>query len=250
MAHPSDDDLILYLYGESQRREEIARALAASAEARQRLAALRRLFAAIPVEEPPQLPAAYGERVWRRLRPRLAPAAERPWRWLEVAPRRLAAAAAAAALLVLLVAGFVAGRFLPRSGAAFSDEARGRILAAAVAHHLERTELLLVELDNGPLPADLAGTRRRAEELAESNRFYRQAARQAGEGALAELLERLEPVVVEVAHASWSGDAGDTAAWRRRLEDLDLVFRLRIVGRRLRAGTPPPRPPTPRQDAV
>jgi hypothetical protein len=263
MPEPSDEDLILYLYGESERRAAIERALAASAEARQRLDALRRLLAAIPVDEPPPLPATYGESVWERLRPRLrphlpprpTPAGPRRWLpdslpvWLG-APGRWAAAAAALALVA--AAGFLAGRALPRPEAAFTDEARTRILVAAVAHHLERAELLLVELENGPLAAgaDLGAARLRAVDLAAANRLYRQAAQQSGEAALAELLGRLEPVLVEVAHAPARGDAAESAAWRDRLEELDLLFKVRIVGRRLREGAQAPRPPAPRLDAV
>jgi hypothetical protein len=247
MSQPTDEQLILYLYGESERRAEIERALAASPEARQRLAALRRLLAAIPVEEPPPLPAGYAERVWERLRPRLQPAGARRWLpdWLGGVPGRWAAAAVA----LVLAAGFLAGRALPRPGAAFSDEARTRILAAAVAHHLERTELLLIELENAPLAvdADLGAARLRAADLVAANRLYRQAAQQSGEASLAELLGRLEPVIVEVAHAPARGAVLETAAWRHRLQELDLLFKVRIVGRRLREGAPAPAPP---QDAV
>lgn len=68
---PSDEDLILYHYGESPDAEAITAHLARSAEAQARYAELRALLAAAD-EWTPELPANFEEGVWQRLRPRLA----------------------------------------------------------------------------------------------------------------------------------------------------------------------------------
>ncbi|HEV8242262.1 MAG TPA: hypothetical protein VGS57_23040 [Thermoanaerobaculia bacterium] len=70
--HPSDEELILYHYGESPDAEAITAILARSAAAQQRYAELRALLAAADAWTPPELPASFTEEVWQRLQPRLA----------------------------------------------------------------------------------------------------------------------------------------------------------------------------------
>ena len=67
-----DEDLILYHYGESPDAETITATLARSVEAQARYAELRALLAAADEWAPPELPASFGDEVWRRLQPRLA----------------------------------------------------------------------------------------------------------------------------------------------------------------------------------
>ncbi|HET9768860.1 MAG TPA: hypothetical protein VFS60_18595 [Thermoanaerobaculia bacterium] len=68
----SDEDLILYHYGESPDPETITATLARSVEAQTRYAELRALLAAADEWAPPELPASFGDDVWQRLQPRLA----------------------------------------------------------------------------------------------------------------------------------------------------------------------------------
>jgi hypothetical protein len=68
----SDEDLILYHYGESPDAETITATLARSVEAQARYAELRALLAAADEWAPPELPASFGDDVWQRLQPRLA----------------------------------------------------------------------------------------------------------------------------------------------------------------------------------
>ncbi|HEX9669899.1 MAG TPA: hypothetical protein VGC93_10495, partial [Thermoanaerobaculia bacterium] len=163
---PSDDDLVLFYYGESERAAEIAALLAASPEAAARYAELRRVLEAVGEALPvPARPADYGAQVWRRVAPLLSPRrpgwSERLRSLLAPAPgdgRRLVPLAAAAALL--LVVGFVAGRVWPpdapgdgrdegpQLARTLSPGGRDQILLASVAGHLESSERLLVEISN------------------------------------------------------------------------------------------------------
>ena len=68
----SDEDLILYHYGESPDAETITATLARSVEAQARYAELRALLTAADEWAPPELPASFGDDVWQRLQPRLA----------------------------------------------------------------------------------------------------------------------------------------------------------------------------------
>jgi hypothetical protein len=239
---PTDEDLILYFYGEAPDGAAIAAELAASAATRERYAALERVLRAADDLAVPEPSSGYSARVWRRLEPQLP--ARRP-RLAWFSPPRLAWAAA---LLAVVGAAYIAGRAVqtpaaPERPSAFSAESRERILEAAVAHHLEVAERLLVELDNGgpTLSADLASERHRAEELVEANRLYRRAARESRLTALGSLLEELEPFLLEVANAPASKEAGEPL--RARLAETDLLFKVRILSDRLQRETTPPPPP-------
>ncbi len=239
-----DDELILYYYGEARDADGVRRRLEASPAAAERYAELCRVLELVESQPVPEPWDDYGARVWRRLEPRLA---ERPARrgvvgllgaWL--APRRLAAAASVAALVAVA---FVAGRFWPADGdgvagpprvAELPAEGRERILLVSVGEHLERSEMLLVELANAPSGdgADLAGELRRAEELLPFNRLYRQAARRSGQAAVAEVLDELERLLLELAHG---GDlsAAELDELRRQIESGGNLFRVQVVGSRV-----------------
>ncbi len=263
MSFPGDDDLILFYYGEAERATEIEALLAGSAELRSRYEELRRVLDAVDEALPvPERSEGYGAEVWRRLAPRLpvtpglrpvrsSPAAWRPrlrdrWRdplWPAAAGwgslPRLAAAAA-----VLLALGFLLGRGLPPAGEAprmaatgLPAAARDQILVATVASHLERSERLLLEVANAePEPeevVDLAAERRWAADLLAANRLYRQSARQGGRPRLAALLDELEPLLLDLAHAPDELPAGELGALRERIEERALLFKMRIVADRL-----------------
>ncbi len=257
MTFPSEDDLVLHYYGESGRAAEIEALLAESPALAARYEELCRVLDAVDEALPaPERDAAYGARVWRRLTAAapglLAGRARIPWRdrirawWSSPGPPRpawagLARAAAAAALL--LVAGFFLGRLQPRmdeppAAAGLAAETRDQILLAALSDHLERSERLLVEVANAEPdepeePADLAAERRWAEDLLAANRLYRQSARRGGRPRLAAVLDELEPLLLELAHAPDALPADDLAVLRERIEERALLFKMRIVADRL-----------------
>lgn len=251
MREWKDDDLVLHHYGDHPDGAELAAALESSPELQARYQAIRRLLGAI-AEPAPTRGADYGERVWRRLEPHLTRAAPvastlRParisrGRWQLLPPRSRWALAATLALA--LVGAYLLGRTtalpppaVPPATAetplGFSEEARQRILLAAVAHHLEQAEVLLVGIANhGPEPAaDFQRERARAEELVSANRLYRGAAREAGEHGLVPLLGDLETLLLELAHAPVT--AADLSGVQERLRERDILFKLRVVGTRL-----------------
>ncbi len=242
-----DEELILYFYGESRHTEEIRRRLDASANERERYDELCRLLQLVETQPVPEPHADYGARVWRRLKPRLdepGPAGRvREWLRALLAPRRLAAVGAVAMLLALA---FTAGRFWPAAsgepGQPLPEAGRQRILLVAVGEHLERSEMLLVELANAPREGalDAVGEPRRAEELLSSNRLYRRAARRSGQGALAEVLEELERLLLDVAHLDAGGgelSAVDLDALQERIESGGVLFKVQVVGSRLQRQT-------------
>jgi hypothetical protein len=108
---------------------------------------------------------------------------------------------------------------------------------AAVGDHLDRTERALVELVNAGdgRTVDISAEQAWARDLLDTNRLYRQSVRGTGSPALSQLLDELEPVLLDIIHSPsrLSGDEFD--ALRSRIEDRSLVFKLRVSGADVRA---------------
>lgn len=224
-GHPTTDDLVLHHYGEAEKGGAIERHLAECAACQSTLAEVRTTLAAVEAETPPEPGADYEARVWRRLEPRL-----RGFAW----PRRLLFSGALAASLL---AAFLLGRHLPRPGGeGTSAPVRERILLVAVGDHLERSQVVLLELLNADpeIPKDVTTEQRSAEDLVSASRLYRQAAVRSGEAGVAHVLEELERVLVEVANGPSELGPADLAALRRRIEGQGMLFRVRVIGSQIR----------------
>lgn len=229
MRHPGQDRLILFHY-EGGRR--ISRHLEACLPCRGRLGEIQRLLAAVDAVPVPERGESYGRDVWRRLAPRLPERPDPLWRGV-LAPRL----ALAGALAAVAVAAFLAGRFWrgsERPAAPAALQARERILLVTVGDHLERSEVVLVELLHAPGgDAEARLDRARAEELLAANRLYRQSATAAGERAVSDVLDDLERVLLEAAHGP-SSSAQELENVRRRAEAEGVLFKIRVLGSRVR----------------
>ena len=163
-------------------------------------------------------------------------------------PRHWALAGALAGLMAIA---FVAGRY--SNGVAAPEQAavtgrgnghqergagkagRERILAAALDAHLADSERILLDVVNTDAASeDWSSQRDRADELVDANRLYRLTAARQGQAALAAVLEDLERVLLELAHAPEQGEAARLTPLRERITDQELVFKLRILQLRLR----------------
>ncbi len=250
MKHPKEEELIAYHDGEAAGREGIAAHVADCPECRDELERIDALLAAlnaIPVPEPGE---DYGQRVWQQISPRLPQKRARWWdfllsepkpiSWLE--PRRWVAVGAIAALVL---AAFIAGRMskpvVPVSPMAAVDtsKARERVLIMAVGEHLGRSEMILVELANAePRSAkgkevNISSEQRRAEDLLEENRLYRQTAMEQGDAAVAGVLDELERVLLDVAHSPQHVTPAQLQGIRQRIEAGGILFKVRVVGKEL-----------------
>jgi hypothetical protein len=145
--------------------------------------------------------------------------------------------AGALASLALVGASFWAGRLLEgrhrETNLALQapPSQPGRVVLLVVRDHLDRSERLLVELDHVGHFARMDGgpLEREAVDLLEDNRLYRQTIAMSRDPALAQLLERLDRVLVEVAHESASLHGGDLARMREHMNLDGLLFELRVV---------------------
>lgn len=234
MSHLSDDDLALLHYREDAGLEAEAH-LAGCPSCAERLQALRRVLALAAPPDAPERGDDYGARVWERLRPQLA--LEEPQaKVVSMRPRRLGRAASFLALAAALVLAFLLGRRFPDQPQPLSAEVRERVLLLAVGEHLERSQMVLIELANAPAGEAMNVTAQRAlaDELVASGRLYRQTAARSGEPALAAVLEELERVLVEVAAGPDALTPGDLAELQRRIESRGLLFRVRVIGSQVR----------------
>jgi len=233
MRHLTEDQLVLYHYGESADAATVGQHLRDCASCHASYQSLRDVLAAVDAVPVPERPETYEEMVWSRLRrsmPRRAPAGFFEWpRW-----------AVAAAMGALLVAAFLAGRFWPRPAApitATAGQARERILLVAVGDHLERSQMVLVELVNakGNGSVDITNEQHRAEDLLDENRLYRQTAAGIGEAGLASVLDDLERVLLEVAHSPSRLSSQELGEIRRRIESEGILFKIRVIGSKVQA---------------
>ena len=245
--HLTDDELVLHYYGEMSDSAE-ARACAHLDECvacRENLATLQRVMTAIDRAQLPEPDAFFEARAWARLQPDIvqlkskpivAPAAGRrgvPWHAI--------AWGAAAALIV--IAAFVAGQFYSAPPAAIQatrtsdDPVRERVLLVDLGDHLDRTETALVEFVSGTDGRDIASDRERVEDLVAANRLYRRTARTSGDDAVADVLDELERVLIEIANTAPEASIDDLDVVRQRIDMRGLLFKVRVMREQLQERT-------------
>lgn len=254
MTHITDEDLVALALDDAPDdvRAAAERHLAACADCTASMQEIRAtLAAASAAAEAPDPGDGYGAQVWAALEPRLpsrepaTPATDAvrrpapvtaPWRpWL-----------AAAAAVLVAAGGYWLGRQSvtpPTTGvgpeattasspAAPASGIRERVVLAALGDHLDRTERTLVELINSDPGAqvDISAEQAWARDLLEANRIYRQATRGAQGPALTQVLEDLEPVLMEIANSPSSLTSEQFEALRAHIDARSLVFKVRVTG--------------------
>jgi len=244
--HLSEEQLVEYRYS------DVADAKAAGAieahlqecgECRASFEALKRVLEtldAVPVPEPDP---SYEMRVWNRLRPEMEQRERASWReWFSV--RRLVPVASVAALIA---AAFIAGRIsmrgpagTPGSSANVANvsvpntpaQTRERVLLVAVGDHLDRAQMVLLEISNAEpegKETDISHEQQRAEQLLTANRLYRQTAQHTGDAAVSSVLDELEPVLMEIAHSPSNVSKPELEELRKHIEARGLLLKVRVL---------------------
>jgi hypothetical protein len=238
-THLSDDTLVLHYYGELPAAEEarIESHLAGCGSCQAGYGRLQRVMAVVDTVPAVDAPDGFERTAWARLAPELT-APRRGWvSWFVFSPARLAFAAM---VLALIGAAFVAGRMLPRAGAPApvmasnhaKDTVRERVLLVDLGEHLDRSQMVLVELvsaDDSKGSVDISTEQARAQQLLAENRLYRQTAVGTGDAAMASVLDDLERVLVDVAASPSTVSQDDLDMVRRRIESKALLFKVRVV---------------------
>ena len=237
MRHITEDELVLYHYGEARRRERIDAHLQSCAECAATYRAIAETLALVSEPEIPERDDRYGLEVWQRIRHDL-PVQDAPW-W--IAWYRPAAAAAVA---VLVVAAFIAGRYWPNGtnqpatpmqAADVLADASERVRLVAISDHLEQSERVLLDLVNaGGREVDVRDQQAWAADLIDSNRLYRHAAERAGDDTVASVLDELERQLLEIVHGPSTLTPAELEAVRARLDAAALLFKVRVLSDELR----------------
>jgi hypothetical protein len=250
MKHMTEEELIAYRDGESRGRETFKAHLKECAECRQEMERIEAVFRALDAMPVPDPGEGYGRRVWQQIRPRLP---EKRAGWWEVffEQRRLAAIGAMAALVLLA---FFIGRISKKtptgSDVADRGKVRERVLVVAVGDHLGRSEMVLVELANtepekGQKLVNISAEQKRAEDLVEENRLYRQTALEEGDTAMASTLDELERVLLDIANSPDQVTPAQFEAIQKRIVAKGILLKVRVVKQELhqRRETAPEAPP-------
>ena len=234
MRHRTEEELIGYRDGDAKEREGITAHLKECGECREEFTRIEAVFGALDAMPIPDPGGDYGERVWQRIAPRLD---ERKSRWWDafIVPQRLVAFGGVVALVILaFVAGRITRRPAPMGDQADAAKVRERVLVVAVGEHLGRTEMVLMELENAPehkgqKTINISETQRRAEDLVEENRLYRQTALKEGDRAMVGTLDELERVLLDIANSPEEVTPAAFETIRKRIEAQGILFKVRVV---------------------
>ena len=235
MNHLNEEEMILKHYNELH-DEALEKHLAGCEQCRAELLRLTAALAKVPQLKIPSLPDNYEARVWAKLHDQLP---EKRSSWFALRQWVVAGALAA-----LVVAAFVAGRVSgPKDGGGnghefvANDASRDRIVSVSLDHHLERTQILLVEVLNAEPKKDGSfwDTQEQAKDLLDSNRLYRSSTtKTAKDPAVQHTLDELERVLVEIANSPQNVSQDDIDRLQRSIAKQGLLFKVRVIDSKLK----------------
>jgi hypothetical protein len=232
MNHLNEEQLVFHYYGEPDDRVAAEAHLAACAECRAAYQSLQRVLNVVEGASIPEPKTGYEDEVWRRLEPKLGSARRFQWRfWFE--PRKWVLAASIA---LLVIAAFLTGRWMAPTVtpevAGADPSVKERVLLVALGDHLERSQMVLVELANARpgREIDISDEQKWAEDLLGANRLYRQTAATSGEESLTAVLDDLERVLVEIARSPSTLSHDELQEIRERIESQGILFKIRVIG--------------------
>jgi hypothetical protein len=242
--HLTEDELILRYYGEIERADHarVESHLASCADCQLAEGKLRRVMTLVDTAAAVEAPIGFERTAWARLEPALD-SNRSGWRAFFWFPQWALGGGVAALVIAAFVAGRVSGGDAtgpaPGPVAAVADFEPEGVLHTAVGDHLDRTQMMLVELANAESDgADvLAGEQARAGDLVAANRVIRQSALQSGNGQVVDILEDLERVLLEIANAPADVTSNDLTDLQSRITREDLLFRLRVIASEMRQRT-------------
>ena len=246
MNHLNEEQIVLHYYGDAEAAAEIDQHLSACAECRAEFARVQSMLQQIGPLEVPEPAAGFEEKTWLNLRDRLPEKGGFLRRLLRPSPPKWAFAGVMA---LLLAAAFLAGRFWPRPGQQVAQQPPSqvnpqRVVLVAVGDHLERSQMLLVEIMNADTkgPINFSSEQAEARELLDSNHLYRVSSQQAGDPQVARLLDQLGRVLAEIANGPAEVSPEDLEQVRHAIQSEGLLFKVRVVGSEVNSRARHPEP--------
>jgi hypothetical protein len=233
MNHLSEEQIVLHYYGDAEEATEVERHLAACPECRAEFARVQSTLKQIEPLEIPEPPASFEEKTWLNVRDRLPEKGS----FLRRLFGKQQKWALAGAMVMLLAMAFLAGRFWPHTGQQVAQQPPSqvnpqRVVLVAVGDHLERSQMLLVEIMNADTkgPINFSSEQAEARDLLDSNHLYRVSSQQAGDPQVARLLDQLGRVLAEIANGPAEVSSGDLEQVRHTIQSEGLLFKVRVVG--------------------
>ena len=248
--HLTEEDLVLHFYGDGPREREadVDAHLRECAVCRSAWTEIQDALKLVDVAAVPEPDSGFERVMWARVQQALPGTRTR-----NVAGQRFTFfvkrypatfLAPAAALIVAIVAG---GYFwlhsrtagvappAPVAVAAADTHSRERVLLTALDDHFQQSEMLLVEVMNAPTrgAVELGFERGTADDLLGSSRLYRVSAAQNGDVRLAQMLEDLETVLVEIAASPERISRRDFDSLRAHIQNDNLLFKVRAVSKQI-----------------
>ncbi len=231
MNHLSEEQIVLHYYGDAENSAEIQRHLAGCSACRAQFEQVQTLLKQIEPADVPEPAAGFEGKTWLKLRDRL------PEKQKGFLPQLFSQKwAFAGVMAVLLLAAFLTGRWW-QHGSEIGNLRPGevnpqRVVLVAVGDHLERSQMLLVEVMNADTkgPVDLSFEQSQARELLDANYLYRASAQRTGDPQVTRVLDELGQVLTEIANGPADPLPSDIREIRRRIQAEGLLFKIRVVG--------------------
>lgn len=242
--HATEEELVDYHYDPLQATGLIGVHLSQCAVCSDAFSELKSVLALVGENAiVPERSEGYGREVWQRLRWQIG--RDKPSMLHRVQP-----AAAWGSIAATVTIAFLAGTLWQRpqsetlqaptgtlAGTTISSEDEERLLKAVVGDHLQRSQRVLLDVVNAsPARSFEIDAVEDAGDLLAANRLYRQSAERTGATELEQLLTELEPVLIELSHATPGHDSGQLDAVRKRVEGQGILLKLRVVGSQMRGG--------------
>ena len=230
MRHLTEEQLVLRYYGEAGDVDGHFHSCEACQSEYREIARVLDAFREFPV---PERGENFETLAWQRIAPQLGRPNRLPryWAWI-IAP------AMAAALFAAFFLGRVTSTKAPAVVVqAMPAQGRERILLVALGDHLQRSQMVLVELANaraGDSP-DIHSAQERARDLVGENRLYRQSALMSGDNEFLDVLDDLERVLTDVAHSPSDISSPELEEIQSRIESRGLIFKIRVMDANLQA---------------
>lgn len=246
MKHLSEEELVLFYYGEVKGAQAIGEHLKTCTSCHAAYEGLQDVLQSVSAPPIPRLEEADARILWNRLRPHLIE--QRRSKWTPLLSLRLwSRLAMAGGLGLLLVIAFLTGRYWPRpvptvpsSVAVLTPaelaEARERVVLNQIGNHLEQAQVTLIQLAHRPTngQVNIASEQLLARQLIEMNRLCRQSALRLGDSRMAIVLEDLERSLIEIANSPKNLSRMEFAELCRRADSEEMLFKVRVVSADLR----------------
>ena len=222
----------MHFYGDADDSAQVLEHMNACRECREEFERVSSLLGQIEPIEVPEPAAGFEQKTWLNVRERLP---ERPGSALRrfLSPPKWALAGVMA---MIVVVAFLAGRYLRPNSSNITpppdtqaNMQRGMLMA--VGNHLERSQILLVEImHTEPGDHDLSREQAQARDLLDSNRLYRAGAQKTGDPSVGRTLDELERVLAEIANGPTETTAADLQRVQRQIESQGLLLKMRVIG--------------------